>query len=124
MPTSKLKPLAQHLRKSATREENKLWYQFLRTYPFQFNRQHVFGTYIVDFYCYKAKLAIELDGSQHFFPVDEQKDVRRTEFLKKYGIEVLRILNSDIWNYFPDVCAAIEEEVNSRIANKYPHPPA
>ena len=64
----KEKPLtrAQELRKNATKEENHLWYDFLRTYPVQFLRQKPFGPYIVDFYCHKAKLAIELDGSQHY----------------------------------------------------------
>lgn len=61
-----MKQNAQHLRKNATKEENKLWYQFLRTYPVQFRRQVVFGPYILDFYCAAAKLAVELDGSQHF----------------------------------------------------------
>ena len=54
------------MRREATREENHLWYDFLRTYPVQFRRQVPFDRYILDFYCAKAKLAIELDGSQHY----------------------------------------------------------
>ena len=54
---------ARQLRKNATKEEQKLWYQFLRTFPLPFRRQVVFGPYIVDFYCAAARLAIELDGS-------------------------------------------------------------
>ena len=49
-----------------TPEERHLWYDFLRNYPIRFNRQKIIGKYIVDFYCAKAKLIIELDGSQHF----------------------------------------------------------
>ncbi len=56
------------LRKRMTTEENTLWYRFLRKYPLQFKRQYVIGNYIVDFYCYKAKLIVELDGSQHCDP--------------------------------------------------------
>ena len=46
---------AQELRKNATKEENHLWYDFLKEYPVQFNRQKPFGPYIADFYCDKAK---------------------------------------------------------------------
>ena len=64
---------SQELRKHATKEENTLWYQYLRRYPVQFRRQCVLGPYIVDFYCAKAKLVIELDGSQHYEPDGIQK---------------------------------------------------
>jgi very-short-patch-repair endonuclease len=64
----KLKPISQHLRKNATKEENLLWYNFLRLYKPQFRRQYVIGNYIVDFYCHRAKLVVELDGSQHCEP--------------------------------------------------------
>ena len=62
----KLKVFSRNLRKNATPQENKLWYQMLRTYPVRFNRQRVIGDYIVDFYCDKANLVVVLDGSQHF----------------------------------------------------------
>ena len=54
------------LRKNMTPEERHLWYDFLKTYPIRFNRQKIIGKYIVDFYSAKAKLIIELDGSQHY----------------------------------------------------------
>lgn len=57
---------ARRLRKSSTKEENHLWYDFLRTYPVRFHRQYVIEQYIVDFFCPKAKPVIELDGSQHY----------------------------------------------------------
>ena len=61
-----LTPLAKQLRSEMTKEERHLWYDFLRTYPIRFSRQKVLGRYIVDFYSAKAKLVIELDGSQHY----------------------------------------------------------
>ena len=64
-----LKRRAQELRKNATQEENTLWYQYLRTHDAHFRRQCVLGWYIVDFYCAKACLVIELDGSQHYDPL-------------------------------------------------------
>ena len=61
-------PRAKQLRKDMTKEERRLWYDYLRAYPVKFSRQKVMGNYIVDFYCAKAKLVIELDGSQHYEP--------------------------------------------------------
>ena len=57
---------ARALRKSMTREERHLWYDFLRGYSPRFVRQKVVGRYILDFYCDAAGLAIELDGSRHY----------------------------------------------------------
>ena len=72
----KLTPNARALRKAMTPWERKLWYCFLRTYPVKFYRQRVLGPYIVDFYCPAAKLAVELDGSQHFTPDEQAADIR------------------------------------------------
>jgi very-short-patch-repair endonuclease len=65
-----------------TKEERHLWYDFLKTYPVQFNRQKAIGRFIVDFYCHTAKLVVELDGSQHFDDSDRQHDTLRTEYPK------------------------------------------
>ena len=59
---------AKELRKSLTKEERHLWYDYLSRYPVRFTRQKIIGGYIADFYCDAAKLVIELDGSQHFTP--------------------------------------------------------
>ena len=107
-----MKQNAQHLRKNATKEENKLWYQFLRIYPVQFRRQVVFGPYILDFYCAAAKLGVELDGSQHFEEKGQEEDRARGEFLEQtYGITILRFSNLDILHRFEGVCTVICQEV-------------
>jgi len=62
-----------------TKEERHLWYDFLKNYPIQFNRQKVIGSYIVDFYCHKAKLVVELDGSQHSQDNALKNDLTRTQ---------------------------------------------
>ena len=62
---AKNKNFARNMRKNATKQENHLWYDFLRKYPVQFCRQVMIDDFIADFYCHKAKLVIELDGSQH-----------------------------------------------------------
>ena len=62
-------PLAKELRKEMTKEERRLWYDFLRNYSVRFSRQKVLGKYIVDFYSAEAKLVIELDGSARFYKI-------------------------------------------------------
>ena len=108
-----LVPLAKQLRKGMTKEERHLWYDFLRDHPYRFVRQKVLGRYIADFYCAKAKLVIELDGSQHYKDTSQDKDAVRTAFLEQYGLRVLRILNNEIHRNFRGVCeyinAAIEK---------------
>ena len=99
-----------------TKEENHLWYDFLRTYPVRFSRQKVLGKYIVDFYCAKAKLVIELDGSQHYDDKGIEKDALRTEFLEQYGLKVIRISNLDIKKNFDGVCLFIDSEVKQSLS--------
>ena len=109
------KKFAQELRKHATKEENHLWYDFLRMYPVQFNRQKSFGIYIVDFYCDQAKPVIELDGGQHYETAGLDHDLVRTEYLEQeHGLQVLRFSNLDIAENFSGVCTAIDAEVRSR----------
>ena len=104
----KLVPNAKQLRKKMTKEERHLWYDFLKEYPVKFLRQKVLGNYIVDFYCAKAKLVVELDGSQHFEDENLQKDAQRTEFLENYGLTVIRIPNNEVNNNFRGVCEYID----------------
>ncbi|MCI6227221.1 MAG: endonuclease domain-containing protein [Candidatus Faecousia sp.] len=107
--------LSQQLRKNATPEENTLWYQYLRDYPIRFRRQFVFGHYIVDFYCARAKLVLELDGSQHYDPEGIQKDARRTEYLESLGLMVLRFSNDDIKRNLRGVCERVDAVVKDRM---------
>ena len=92
-----------------------MWYQFLRKYPVRIHRQYVIGSYIVDFYCHKAKLVIELDGSQHCEPENAEYDRKRTEYLKKEGLFVMRISNRDVNEQFRNVCEAIDSAVTCRL---------
>lgn len=103
-----LTPLIKQLRREMTKEERHLWYDFLRTYPVRFSRQKVLGRYIVDFYSAKAKLVIELDGSQHYGAEQVAKDAERTAFLNGYGLQVIRIPNHEVSENFEGVCAYID----------------
>ena len=102
------------LRKNPTKEEARLWYQFLRCYPLRFRRQFQIGRYIVDFYCAKARLVVELDGSQHCEPDAVAYDKIRTQFLEEKGLYVLRLSNLDVDRQFRNVCAAIDLVVKER----------
>ena len=106
---------AQTLRKNQTKEENHLWYDFLKTYPVQFKRQYPVGPYYTDFYCYRAQLVIELDGSQHYGEKQETYDSQRTAYLNTQGLKVLRFTNTDIWKNFAGVCETIDAEVRRRL---------
>ena len=111
----KLVPVAKMLRKNMTKEEKHLWYDFLRTYPVRFYRQKVIGKYVVDFYCAKAKLVIELDGSGHYSVKGRMHDQERSTVFEKYGILVLRFSNTDIDNHFEDVCRMIDRIITERL---------
>ncbi|KAE9534159.1 hypothetical protein A1D25_07075 [Ursidibacter arcticus] len=99
-PYSKsLKPLSQKLRTEQTDAERKLWQQINRDQllGFRFNRQKPLLNYIVDFYCSKAKLIIELDGSQHYNPDYQEKDRLRDAELNSLGFTVMRFSNNEIY---------------------------
>ena len=92
--------LARNLRKNMTPQERKLW-SLLRNkqfYNLSFRRQYPIGNYIVDFICWELKFIIELDGGQHNEPQNIEYDNKRTAFLNKQGLKVIRIWNNDVDN--------------------------
>ena len=106
---------AQCLRRNMTKEERHLWYDFLKEYSVQFKRQVPFDRYIVDFYCFRARLVVELDGSQHCEQDQIAYDKIRTEYLEDKGLCVLRISNLDVMQNFRAVCERIDHAVQTRI---------
>ena len=108
-------PLAKALRKNMTPWERKLWYDYLRHYPIRFQRQKSIGNYIVDFYCAKARLVIELDGGGHYETEQERKDLLRTKELEDMNLTVLRICNLDIDRNFVGVCEYIDSAVKKSL---------
>ncbi|MBR1760159.1 MAG: endonuclease domain-containing protein [Schwartzia sp.] len=96
-----------------TKEERKLWYDCLKKLPVTVNRQKVFGKYILDFYCASAKIAIEVDGSQHYEEDGQAKDEERDTYLSEQGITVLRYSNREVNRQFRDVCEDIERHLSS-----------
>ena len=110
-----LKEASRILRKEMTPQEKRLWYNFLKAYPLRFNRQRPIYKFVVDFYCSKAKLIVELDGSQHYTECGIEYDEERTRILEKYGLEVIRFSNYDIDNNFEGVCMEIDRIVSEKI---------
>ena len=107
----KLISRAKELRHNMTKQEKHLWYDFLRKYPIRFQRQKTIDNFIADFYCHKAKLVIELDGSQHYTEEGLEYDSIRSDILAQYDLEVMRFANMDIDKNFSGVCDAIDEKV-------------
>ena len=108
-------PLAKALRKNMTPWERKLWYGFLRNYPVRFQRQKAIGNYIVDFYCAKARLVLELDGGGHYTPEQARKDELRTNDLESMHLTVIRVCNLDIDRNFRSVCEYIDRMVQKSL---------
>ncbi|KGQ29841.1 hypothetical protein P375_11695 [Gallibacterium genomosp. 2] len=109
-PYSKnLKELSQKLRSNQTDAERNLWKRINRDQllGFRFNRQKPLLNYIVDFYCAKAKLIIELDGSHHYEAEHQEKDRLRDDELRFLGFTVMRFSNDEIYYEIEDVVEQI-----------------
>ena len=106
------------LRKNMTKEERRLWYDFLRGHTVRFIRQKIIGNYIVDFYCAKANLVIEIDGAQHYDEIGVSKDEERTRYLESQGLKVIRIPNNNIHSNFRGVCEFIDNEIQKSLSHR------
>ncbi len=104
----KLKPIAHEKRHEPTAAEKALWQRLRmhRLYGLSFRRQFCLGQFIVDFYCSKAKLVIEVDGEIHQYQVEEDKV--RQEYLESLGLKVLRFQNNSIFSAIEEVMEKIE----------------
>jgi len=91
-----LKNKARELRKKMTEPEKILWSHLRKRnqHGLYFRRQHPYGIYILDFYCFEANLVIEIDGMIHLSR--RIYDIERTKYLKSSGLSVIRINNNDI----------------------------
>ncbi len=109
---------ARELRKNPTPAENKLWLELLsnrKMLNFKFLRQKPILGYIVDFYCSKLLLVIEVDGEIHNNKDNIEYDNLRTEILQSIGIKVVRFSNNQILENIDHVKLEIEEEIQSRL---------
>ena len=108
---SSLSERAKNLTKNMTEQERKLWFLYLKHHHLKWYRQRIINRFIVDFYCSKAKLVIEIDGSQHYSEQGIAYDQERTTILNSYGLTVLRYTNTQIDYQFREVCLDIEKHL-------------
>ena len=110
-----MKDIRSYLRHSLTPAEATLWkgLQGSKLEGKKFRRQHSIGNYVVDFYCPECKLAIELDGEKHFNSIASEYDLRRTEFLNRYNIRVLRFENRAVYEHPDGVLEAIKSHLTT-----------
>jgi len=87
---------AKRLRKNMTNAEEMLWIYLRRMEGLKFRRQHPIGIYIADFYCHKAKLIIELDGSIHEEATIKENDKNRETQMEKWGYSIVRFTNQQV----------------------------
>jgi very-short-patch-repair endonuclease len=108
---------AKELRRYQTDAEKRLWAKLCRNQMLglQFRRQHPINRFIVDFYCVKIKLVIEVDGSIHEIPENKVYDIGRSQILNDFGITLLRFSNNHIINDIENVLKIIEENVKQLI---------
>ena len=111
-----LKSRSRALRRDMTRQERRLWYDFLRTYPVKVYRQRSIDRFIADFYCSRAHLVIEVDGGQHFTSDGAEHDAERSEILQRYALAVVRVSNCDIDQNFSAVCEFIDRRIKEEIS--------
>lgn len=99
---------AKKLRDTMTEPEKKLWdYLKLKPKGYKFRRQHPIAGYVLDFYCHKLRLSIEIDGAYHLKNEQREKDNERTEYLNQIGITEIRFSNEQVTNTIDLVVAAI-----------------
>ncbi len=119
-----LKQYSRQLRKNMTDAERQLWAKIrmkqLKGCPFY--RQKPIGDYIVDFFCPRAKLVIEVDGSHHLVGETIEYDSIRDEYLSSFGLRVLRFTNTDVLTNIKGVVERIEEEIVREIPLSPPFP--
>jgi very-short-patch-repair endonuclease len=103
-----LKKYSRRLRNEMTDAERLLWSKIRgkQLKGFQVYRQKPIGRFVVDFYCPKAKLVIELDGGQHYSGAMQAKDESRDRYMERFGLKVLRFSDKDV---FEDLAGVLEQ---------------
>ena len=105
-----LKEIAKSLRGDPTEAENCLWTRLrLKHLGGAFYRQKPIGNYIVDFYCHKARLVVEVDGGQHLTAEALKNDKIRDEYIRSLGLTILRFSNSEVLKNTDNVAGKIHK---------------
>ena len=115
---SGLVQLARGLRRAETYAEEILWRELRNRQVdgWRFKRQVPFGRYILDFFCFDARLAIEVDGATHSEPKEVARDEERTMFLRDNGVRVMRVSGGDVENNIDGVIESVYFELGQQPA--------
>ena len=121
----KLKEFARQLRNNSTKAEIRLWQQLKRDQlrGYDFHRQKPIDNYIVDFFCNRLKLAIEVDGYTHQFDEVITKDIIKEKKLNELGVYVLRFHDEEVMNDIDNVIRVIEKYMDEFESGHPPSPP-
>jgi very-short-patch-repair endonuclease len=105
---------AKVLRREMTPAEKILW-QELRANKLgvHFRRQQVIAGFIVDFYCHKTALVIEVDGDIH--DLQQEEDARREKVLSEMGLRIVRFGNEEVTKNLAGVLIRIHEQLFLRV---------
>ena len=110
---------AKDLRKRMTKAEEILWMHLKNGISgYKFRRQHPIATYIADFFCYRLKLIVEVDGSVHNISEVTSNDIIRQTDLENLSYTIIRFTNVEIFEQVDIVLYKISESVNKIIKNK------
>jgi len=114
------KPRRQLLRREMPRAEKILWSKLRgrQMLGYKFRRQFSVQTYVVDFYCAPARLAIEIDGDSHFQKGSPARDEARQAAIQSFGIDFLRFRNVEVFEHLEVVLGAIERKLLDLRAKK------
>ena len=112
-----LRQFSRELRKNSTDAERRLWskLRLRQLNGFQFYRQRIIVNYIMDFFCPKAKLVVEVDGGQHYSGEKQKSDFKRDEYLKRIGIKVLRFSDREVLTNINGVVERILENLGVQV---------
>ena len=109
----KKKNFRRKLRKNLTTSERIFWNKIRHSQSgYKFRRQHSIGPYIVDFYCPKLNIIIEIDGDVHAIEEQIKKDKIREDYLGKLNFKIIRYNNNDIINNIDGVLEDLYKKLN------------
>jgi len=108
---------AAELRRNMTKAEKLLWQELKskKILGLTFRRQHPVNMFIADFYCHKARLVIEIDGSIHEVDGNKEKDQGREDEFEKFGITTIRFTNNEIYQVLDKVLEEIETRCRKKV---------
>ena len=101
------------LRNNLSEAERIIWYRLKnkQIHGYKFRRQYGVGKYVVDFYCPKAQLVIEIDGDSHYNESAAKYDIKRQEYLESLGLRVIRFTNMEVYKSLEGVIEIIMQNL-------------